>query len=191
MAWALIADCKDNEEYVEFLAKHGFSLILMGNEADMERARAKALQIDGELRIESITVEWTKSEIDLQFYEGLIKKLEEHDIAFLVLPKLQKEKGVIPTHLELSQPFQHIYLLVRYFGGKLKFRSYRSAIVFPSYVDAESITPHNGITQGLIAGCDAFGRIISFELRGNVEVVVARGSAVNAFAGMGVTNITY
>ena len=69
--------------------------------------------------------------------------------------------------------------------------SYRSAIVFPSYPDVDNILPYNGVTQGLIAGSDAFGRIISYELKGTVEVVVARGSVENAFAGMGVQKITY
>jgi hypothetical protein len=113
------------------------------------------------------------------------------DVAFLVLPRLQREKDAIPTHLEQSQPFQHIYLLVRFFGAKLKFRSYYSAIFFPSYPDAEEVSALNGVTQGLIAGSDAFGRIIAFELKGSVEVVVARGSAENAFAGLGVQKITY
>lgn len=81
--------------------------------------------------------------------------------------------------------------MVRYFGVKLKFRSYRSAIVFPSYPDVDNIAPYNGVTQGLIAGSDAFGRIISYELKGTVEIVVARGSVENAFAGMGVQKITY
>ena len=81
--------------------------------------------------------------------------------------------------------------MVRYFGVKLKFRSYRSAIVFPSYPDVDNIVPYNGVTQGLIAGSDAFGRIISYELKGTVEIVVARGSVENAFAGMGVQKITY
>jgi len=98
---------------------------------------------------------------------------------------------LIPSHLQNWQPFEHIYLLVRYFGVKLKFRSYRSAIVFPSYPDVDNILPYNGVTQGLIAGSDAFGRIISYELKGTVEVVVARGSVENAFAGMGVQKITY
>jgi hypothetical protein len=109
----------------------------------------------------------------------------------MILPRLKKEKGFIPSHLELSQPFQHIYLLVRYFGAKLKFRSYRSAIIFPSYPDVEEISEHNGVSRGLIAGTDAFGRIISYELKGTVEIVVARGSVANAFAGMGIHKITY
>ena len=81
--------------------------------------------------------------------------------------------------------------MVRYFGVKLKFRSYRSAIIFPSYPDAESIGLYNGVSSGLIAGSDAFGRIISYELKGTVEVVVARGSVENAFAGLGIQKITY
>lgn len=86
----------------------------------------------------------------------------------MVLPKLKKEKDSIPSHLEHIQPFEHIYLLVRYFGVKLKFRSYRSAIIFPSYPDAEETGLYNGVSQGLIAGSDAFGRIISYELKGTV-----------------------
>lgn len=85
-----------------------------------------------------------------------------------MLPKLHKERGVIPTHLDQGQPFQHIYILVRYLGLKLKFRSYRSAIIFPSYPDVDTIQPYNGVTQGLINGSDAFGRIIGFELKGTV-----------------------
>jgi hypothetical protein len=118
--------------------------------------------------VEVINVDWAKEETNLQFYEGLVKQLQEHDIAFLVLPKLHKERGLIPTHLEQGQPFQHIYMLVRYFGLKLKFRSYKSAIIFPSYPDVDTIQPYNGVTQGLINGSDAFGRIIGFELKGTV-----------------------
>lgn len=82
-------------------------------------------------------------------------------------------------------------MLVRYFGEKLKWRSYMSAIIFPSYEDYESVTPNNGITKCLVAGNDAFGRIMNFELRGNIEVVVARGSAENAFKGLGKETITH
>lgn len=120
-----------------------------------------------------------------------MKQISDHDVAFLVLPRLQLQKELLPTHLELIQPFQHIYLLVRYFGHKLKFRSYKSAIIFPSYPDPDRIVAHNGTTQGLIAGADAFGRIIEYELRGSVEVVVARGSVQSAFAGLGSINITH
>lgn len=113
------------------------------------------------------------------------------DVAFVILPRLQRNRENIPTHLEASQPFQHIYLLVRFFGAKLKFRSYYSAIVFPSHPNPEHISLHDGVSQGLIAGSDAFGRIISYELKGSVEIVVARGSVENAFAGMGIHKITH
>lgn len=36
---------------------------------------------------------------------------------------------------------------------------------------------YNGLSEGLIAGSDGFGRIINYELRESMEVVVARGSA--------------
>lgn len=191
MAWAVVSDCKYNYEYVAFLARNGFNLVLMGEEANVRQCRELAQRIDGSLRIEEIAVDWARSETDLEFYEGVVRRLEEHDVAFLVLPRLEKEKGLIPTHLEREQPFQHVYLLVRYFGHKLKFRSYRSAILFPSYPDADRLAPYNGLTQGLIAGSDAFGRIISYELKGTVEVVVARGSVENAFAGLGLQKITH
>lgn len=81
--------------------------------------------------------------------------------------------------------------MVRYFGARLKFRSYKSAIVFPSFDKIEETEQYNGVSTGLIAGSDAFGRIIAFELKGAVEIVVARGSVENAFAGLGIQKITY
>jgi hypothetical protein len=50
---------------------------------------------------------------------------------------------------------------------------------------------HTTEPQDLIAGSDAFNSIISYELKGTVEILVARGSVENAFAGMGVQKITY
>ena len=48
----------------------------------------------------------------------------------------------------------------------------------------------NGITKAIIAGVDAFGRIIGHEQSERFEVVVARGSVENAFAGLGKQRIT-
>ena len=76
-------------------------------------------------------------------------------------------------------------------GQKLKWRSYKSAIIFRSHPNYEQLTQHNGISKALIAGADAFGRIINFELKNSVEVVVARGSAENAIRGLGVEKITH
>ena len=66
-----------------------------------------------------------------------------------------------------------------------------SAIIFPSHFIHEEITQNNGISKALIAGNDAFGRIINFEMRGSLDVVVARGSVENAFKGLGKQVITY
>ena len=66
-----------------------------------------------------------------------------------------------------------------------------SAIIFPSHCNYEEVTPHNGISKALIAGNDAFGRIINFEMRGNMDIVVARGGVENAFKGLGKEVITY
>lgn len=38
-SWALIADCRENEEYCKILAERGFNLILMGEEKDVEIAK--------------------------------------------------------------------------------------------------------------------------------------------------------
>jgi hypothetical protein len=136
-------------------------------------------------------VSWEEAETSVQFYEDLANRLQHHDISFLILPKLNRPFSVEPTHLEHIQPFQHVYLLVRYFGAKLKWRSYRSAIIFPSYPDVEDpIVPYNGTSKSLISGADAFGRIIGYELKNTVEVVVARGSVEEAFRGLGRERIT-
>jgi hypothetical protein len=92
MSWALITDCKDNEEYCRFLAINGFNLILMGEESDINKARGIAEEIDSKILIESIPVNWAEKEIELPFYEELLKRLENHDVAFMVLPKLKQEK---------------------------------------------------------------------------------------------------
>jgi hypothetical protein len=65
MAWAVVSDCKHNYDYVTFLAKHGFNLVLMGVEADVRQCRQLAQQIDASLQIEEIVVDWGRSEIDL------------------------------------------------------------------------------------------------------------------------------
>lgn len=91
----------------------------------------------------------------------------------------------MPTYIETIQPFQHIYLLVRYLAPKLKWRSYRSAIIFPSYPVIDDISINGGVTKSLISGSDAFGRIIGYELRETVEVIVARGSVEKAFTKLG------
>jgi hypothetical protein len=98
-----------------------------------------------------------------------VERLKDFDISFLVLPKLvQPRHDKEPTHIERVQPFEHIYLLMRYIGEKLKWRSYMSAVIFPSYENFEEVTPDNGVSKCLIAGNDAFGRIMNFELRGNI-----------------------
>jgi len=164
----------------------------MGDEDDIKIVKDQVLQIQSNSRIELLPVNWSKVETNIKFYEDLYSRLEHYDIAFLILPKLHRSKSQEPTHLEQIQPFQHVYLLVRFFGSKLKWRSYRSAIIFPSYSDIdELIYPKNGTNKALIAGSDAFGRIIGFEFKGTVEVVVARGSVRNAFTGLGKDRITY
>jgi len=90
-----------------------------------------------DIRIEVIPVNWQEEESNIKFYEELYSKLETYDIAFLVLPKLIKNKQAEVTHLEILQPFQHVYLLVRFFGQKLRWRSYKSALIFPSYLDVD------------------------------------------------------
>jgi hypothetical protein len=65
LAWALITDCKDNEEYCTFLANNGFNLILMGDYADIQKVRQQVEAIDANLLIEVITVNWTEVETDL------------------------------------------------------------------------------------------------------------------------------
>lgn len=175
-AWALIGDCKGNEDYCRFLAKNGFSLILLGKPEEISKAKEAALSENKEIDIHAITVDWSVSDSDLEFYKHIEEELKNFDIAFLVLPKLERERGEIPSHLENVQPFQNVYLLVRYFGLKLKFRSYKSAIIFPSMPLEDPEKLCNGLSEGLIAGSDGFGRIINYELRESMEVVVARGS---------------
>jgi hypothetical protein len=60
MAWAMIADCRYNYFYVQFLAKNGFNLILMGEEDSIRQCRELAKQIDNTLLIEEIVVDWAK-----------------------------------------------------------------------------------------------------------------------------------
>jgi hypothetical protein len=65
LAWGLVADCKDNYEYVSFLAKNGFNLVLMGEEEHTRQCRELALDIDGSLRVEVIPVDWAREETNL------------------------------------------------------------------------------------------------------------------------------
>jgi len=41
------------------------------------------------------------------------------------------------------------------------------------------------------SGVDAFGRILGYEMKGAVDVLVARGSAEGALVGLGKVNVTY
>lgn len=87
-AWALIGDCKGNEDYCRFLAANGFSLILLGKEEEISKAKDAALSGNKDVEIHSIIVDWTISDSDLEFYKTLEEDLKNFDIAFLVLPKL-------------------------------------------------------------------------------------------------------
>jgi collagenase-like PrtC family protease len=49
-----------NYFYVQFLAKNGFNLILMGEEDSIRQCRELAKQIDNTLLIEEIVVDWAK-----------------------------------------------------------------------------------------------------------------------------------
>jgi len=64
-----------------------------------------------------------------------------------------------------------------------------SAMIFPSWPE-EQITLHNGTTKSIVAGVDAFGRIIGHEQRENFNSVVARGSVENAFIALGYRTIS-
>ncbi len=53
--------------------------------------------------------------------------------------------------------------MARFFGPKLKWRSYSSAIIIPSVEDVDKVDDNkNGITRAVQSGVDAFGRTLGF-----------------------------
>lgn len=90
--------------------------------------------------MDCIEVDWKKEESNLQFYEELLERNKDRDIAMLILPKIEKPRESLPSHLEHVQPLAHVYLLVRYFNQKLTERSYKSAMIFPSSEDYHDIS---------------------------------------------------
>lgn len=66
-------------------------------------------------------------------------------------------------------------MLARYLGPKLKDRNYQSAIIFRSDTGVDEISPNNGAYKSIMTGIDGFGRILAYELKGSVDVIVARG----------------
>ena len=56
--WALIADCRGNEEYAAFLAKSGFNLVLLGDEQDIRIAKDISEGLNSSVQIECMPVDW-------------------------------------------------------------------------------------------------------------------------------------
>ena len=65
-SWALIADCRGNEEYCRFLAKNGFNLILMGEEKDIQIAKDKADHYG--VQVQVYVLNWREEEQNIKFY---------------------------------------------------------------------------------------------------------------------------
>lgn len=63
--WALIADCRGNEEYAAFLAKSGFNLVLMGDEQDIRIAKDISEGLNYSVQIECFPVDWKQQESNL------------------------------------------------------------------------------------------------------------------------------
>ncbi len=91
-----------------------------------------------------------------------------------------------PTSDEKSPVFEHVYLITRHFGPKLKWRPTASAIIIPSTPNTDKVDDlQNGVTRAVQSGVDAFGRTMQYELKGAIDIVIARGSAEKALAGLG------
>ena len=89
-AWAVIGDCRGNEQYARFLALNGFNLVLLGSELDVEIAKDQAETVNKNIEIDCMIVDWKKEEQSLLFFEELMQKIEHRDVAFLVMPKIHK-----------------------------------------------------------------------------------------------------
>ena len=61
-SWAVIGDCRGNEEYAKFLAVNGFNLFLMGSEQDVEITRDQCDIINKEIEIYCSYVDWRKEQ---------------------------------------------------------------------------------------------------------------------------------
>ena len=88
----------------------------MGNEKDVLIAKEQAQNVNKDILIDTVLVDWPSLSDNLKLYEELIEKYKNTDISILVLPKLNHSRDSIPTHIEHVQPFSHNYMLVRYFG---------------------------------------------------------------------------
>lgn len=63
--------------------------------------------------------------------------------------------------------FEHVYLITRFFGPKLKWRPTSSAIIIPSNQNIDKVDESlNGVTRAVQSGIDAFGRTMQYELKG-------------------------
>lgn len=118
-------------------------------------------------------------------------RLKDHDISLIVMPRLRTKPGV-KTDSQTSPVFEHIYLVMRFFGPRLKWRPTSSGIIIPSHHHIDQVREDtNGVIEGVYSGIDAFGRTMQYELKGAIDIVIARGTEENALACLGKQRISY
>jgi hypothetical protein len=66
----------------------------MGAEDEINIVKEQILQLQPNSRIDLLPVNWSKVEIDLKFYSDLYSRLEHYDIAFIIMPKLDRPKSL-------------------------------------------------------------------------------------------------
>ncbi len=82
-------------------------------------------------------------------------------------------------------------MITRTFSPKLKWRPTASAIIIPSTKNIDKVDDSmNGVTRAVQSGIDAFARTMQYELKGAIDICVARGSAEKAISSLGKTWIS-
>ena len=88
--------------------------------------------------------------------------------------------------------YEHIFLVTRHLGPKLIWRSTYSAIIIPSTEKVDKVDEKmNGVTRAVQSGIDAFGRCLQYELKGSIDILIARGSVENALIHLGKSRISH
>lgn len=94
------------------------------------------------------------------------------------------------THIEEIPAFEHFYMLVRFVGPQLQWRSYQSAIILPSSRSVGQLKSGHGVRQGIITALDCFMRTLNFEMRNSIDVIAARGTVEQCFRDLGKKSIS-
>ena len=83
-----------------------------------------------------------------------------------------------------------IFLLISTFLKKLKSRAYRSAIIVSGDLNAGKVEEGRSLENAAVSAVDTFATTLEYEVRGYCDLVISKGSKMDALDCLGVKLIS-